>query len=267
MMTPLRIYLCGRLAIEHDQTVVRERDFPARQGRRLWAYLVLRRRGPVGREDLAEAIWGDDVPDAWDSTLNGVISRTRAMLRPFAPALPELGIRGEIGRYQLILPHQTVLDHERARTALHTAETALRRDDWPLALSESRVAMEIAARGFLDGEDAPWIEGQRRALADLRLHATETSIEADLGRGQFATAEREAELLIAFAPLHEHGYRLLMRAIAGRGNRARLPEVMDRCRRVLGSQAQLAPAPETILLFRQLLESGTTKTIPSNNMT
>ncbi len=52
----LRIYVCGRLAIEHRAKVVRETDLPARQGRRLWAYLVLNRLRPVGREDLAEAL-------------------------------------------------------------------------------------------------------------------------------------------------------------------------------------------------------------------
>src|SRR5687768_1424222 len=57
---PLRIYVCGRLAVEAGSVVVREADFPARQGRRLWAYLVLNRRLPVGRADLAEAVWGED---------------------------------------------------------------------------------------------------------------------------------------------------------------------------------------------------------------
>ena len=51
----------------------------------------------------------------------------------------------------------------------------------------------IAARGFLGGEEAPWIEGQRRALADLRLHALECTVEAELLRGNAAIAEREAE--------------------------------------------------------------------------
>ena len=73
--TPLRLYLCGRLAIEHGETIVAERDFPARQGRLVWAYLALHRKRPVGREDLAEALWGDDIPDRWDSTINGVVSR------------------------------------------------------------------------------------------------------------------------------------------------------------------------------------------------
>ena len=55
-MGPLRVYVCGRLAVEHGPTVVREGDLPARQGRRLWTYLVVHRRWPVGRDALAAAL-------------------------------------------------------------------------------------------------------------------------------------------------------------------------------------------------------------------
>ena len=44
----LRIQLCGRLALERGRAVVGEDAFPARQGRRLWAFLVLHRRQPQG---------------------------------------------------------------------------------------------------------------------------------------------------------------------------------------------------------------------------
>src|SRR6188472_2334801 len=37
---PLRIYVCGRLALSKGDIVITEKAFPARQGRRLWAYLV-----------------------------------------------------------------------------------------------------------------------------------------------------------------------------------------------------------------------------------
>ena len=214
----MRIYVCGRLAIEHEAVVLRESDFPARQGRRLWAFLVLRRRWPVARDDLATAIWGDEVPDAWDAALNPLISRLRALLRPLMACDPALAIRGEVGRYALALPADTFIDYERARAGLHEADSRLRRGDLGPALAEARVAMEIAAHGFLPGEEAPWIEGERRLLADLRLHALECTVEAELRRGNAAIAEREAEQLLALAPLRESGYRLLMRALAAGGH-------------------------------------------------
>jgi DNA-binding SARP family transcriptional activator len=252
-MTPLRVYVCGRLAIERGAVVRGEATFPARQGRRLWAYLVLHRRWPVGRDDLAEAVWGDAVPETWDATLSVLVSRLRTLLRPFAEELPSVAIRGDVGRYHLTLPNDVIVDAERARTALHTAETSLRRGDCDLALSESRVAMEIAARGFLGGEEAPWIEGQQRALIDLRLHALECTVEAELLRGNPAIAEREAEQLIRLDPLRESGYRLLMRALAAGGNPAQAVRVMQECRQRLQQIGGFSPSDDTVRVFRDVM--------------
>jgi DNA-binding SARP family transcriptional activator len=249
---PLRIYICGRLAVERGELVLGEAAFPARQGRRLWAYLVLHRRWPVGRDDLAGAVWGDAIPDAWDIALNALVSRLRAFLRPVSALEPEVAIRGEVGRYELALPAGVFVDAERARAGLHTAETALRRRDCETALGEARVAMEIAARGFLRGEEAPWIEGQRRALADVHLHALECTIEAELLRGNPAIAEREAEHLLLLDPLRESGYRLLMRALAAGGNAAQAVRVMDDCRRRLREEGGVVPSTETERAFQSI---------------
>ncbi len=250
---PLRIYICGRLAIERGPWVVREEAFPARQGRRLWVYLVLHHQWPVGRDDLASALWGEHIPDTWDVSLNALISRLRAMLRPIAGNPPGLAIRSEIGRYQLILPRGTVIDYERARSALHSAETALHQGELSKALSEARVAMEIAARGFLGNDDAPWILGQRQLLARLRLRALECTVEAELIRGNASLAQQEAEHLVLLDPLHEPGYRLLMRALAARGNIAHITRVMEQCRQALHQAARVAPSDATQRLYDELL--------------
>lgn len=248
----VRVYVCGRLAVELGENVLREADFPARQGRRLWTYLVLHRRWPAGRDELAGAIWGDEVPDAWDVTLSALVSRLRAMLRPLAASAPGLAIRGEVGRYELTLPPGAVVDHERARAGLHAAEVALRDGDCGTAMAESLVAMGIAARGFLSGEEGPWIEGERRALADLHLHALECTVEAELLRGNPSDAERAAERLLLLDPLRESGYRLLMRALAAGGNAAQAVRVMETCRRILRDEGGLSPSAETELLFREV---------------
>jgi DNA-binding SARP family transcriptional activator len=243
------------LAIEHGTLVRAEAAFPARQGRRLWAYLVLHRRWPVGRDDLAEAVWGDAIPEAWDSALSVLVSRLRTLLRPFAEQAPTVAIHGQVGRYALTLPNEVVVDAERARTALHLAETSLRRGNYGDALSESRVTMEIATRGFLGGEEGPWIEGQRRALIDLRLHALECTVEAELLRGNSLIAEREAEQLILLDPLRESGYRLLMRALAASGNPAQAVRVMQECRQRLHRIGGLVPSEDTRRVFRDVIRA------------
>jgi DNA-binding SARP family transcriptional activator len=246
------VRVCGRLSLEQEDVVVREADLPARQGRRLWAFLVLRRRLPVAREEIAEAVWGDDTPDAWAAALNPLVSRLRAALRPLARTSPTLAIQSEVGRYALCLPDGSFVDFERARWALHEADRLHGRGAYGEALAEARVAMEIAQRGFLPGEEAPWIQTHRRTLLDIHTHALECTVVSELRRGRPEIAEREAEDLVALDPLREQGYRLLMQAMAARGNPAEAGRVMADCRRILREQAGLSPADETERLFRAI---------------
>jgi DNA-binding SARP family transcriptional activator len=241
----LRISICGRSSVESGATAVREADLPGRQGRRLWVYLILHRHGPVGRLDLAEAIWGDDIPDAWDPTLNALISRLRRVLAP----LEHIAIRGEPGRYAVSLPADAFVDWERARDAIHEADRLVYAGQPAAALTEAAVAMVIAARDFLPGDQAPWIEGQRETLREILLRACERTVEGELARGRADLAEMEARRLIALAPLREASYRWLMRALAAGGNPAQAASVFAACRRTLQEQAGLTPSAETEKVF------------------
>lgn len=245
----LRLQLCGPLAIEHGAGVIREARLPGRQGRRLWAYLVLNRGRAAGRDELATAIWGDEIPDAWDTSLNALVSRLRAVLRPAAG----LRIRGEVGRYVLEVPSDAFVDLERGWRALLRAEFALRQQDYATAGAEALIARGIAGRGFLPGEDGPWIEAQRRALADTLLQATEIAGEVELALGRPADAHRLGRELVGLDPLHESGYRLLMRALAASGNRAQAVRIMEECRQALREQADMTPSAETERLFKQIV--------------
>jgi DNA-binding SARP family transcriptional activator len=249
---PLRIQLCGRLALERGEVVLGENAFPARQGRRLWAYLVLHRRQPVGRDDVAAAVWGDAMPDAWDDDLSVLVSRLRRALRPIAGPCPQPAIKGGEGRYLLALPPDTVVDLERALTALHRAEALMRQAAWGAAVAEAQVTTEIAARGFLNGEGGEWVEGQRQRLAEARVHALECAVAAELARGNAALAEREAEQLVALAPLRESGHRLLMQALAAGGNPGEAVLAYRRCQRLLREKVGVAPSDEMERLYRQI---------------
>lgn len=247
----MRIFVCGGLATESRTAVVREADLPGRQGRRLWVYLVLHRHGPVGRGDLAEAIWGDDIPDAWDPTLNVLVSRLRRVLAP----IDQITIRGEPGRYAVSLPSDVIVDWERARDAIHEADRLVYAGQPAEALPEAAVAMVIAARGFLPGEEAPWVEGQRATLQEIRLRACERTVEGELARGRADLAELEARHLLALDPLREASYRWLMRALVAEGNPAQAASVFAACRRTLRERAGTTPSAETEQVFRALVRS------------
>ncbi|MFM9106306.1 MAG: BTAD domain-containing putative transcriptional regulator [Chloroflexota bacterium] len=248
----LRIQVCGAPAIVSGDLAVREADLASRQGRRVWAALVLGRRGPVSRDALAWAVWGDDEPEAAAATLNALVSRLRKATAPIALRHPGFALRGETGRYQLLLPADAFIDWERARDAIHEADRLAFQGDPSAALAEARVAMEIAARGFLPGEDGPWASGRRQELADIRARAIERTIDGDLARGRPDLALIEARQAIALDPLRESGWGGAMLAAAAAGDAGLAARLFAECRQTLRRHAGIEPSPETAAVWRRI---------------
>ena len=247
----MRVLICGRLSVEAEPVVVTEEALPGRLGRRLWTYLVLNRRRPVGRAELVDALWGEESPDAADVSLNALASRVRSA---FARLGDRIALRAASGTYSLALPNDVFVDRERAWVAITHVQAIRRQGRLGDAWSEAIIANEIAARGFLPGEDAPWIESERRALRDIALQALEAVCDAELAQARPLEAERVARRLIATDELRESGYRYLMRAVVMSGNRAQAVSVMDECRRALAAVGA-HPSPETERAFKDTLAS------------
>jgi hypothetical protein len=107
------IQLCGRFVVELRGQRVEER-LPGRQGRALFAYLVLERARVVSRDELIEAIWPDQPPAKATSSLTVLLSKIRSVLGPDA-----LTGRRDVG---LALPDAARVDVEQALLAAHAAQ-------------------------------------------------------------------------------------------------------------------------------------------------
>ena len=247
----MRVTICGRLLIEGREATLTESSLPGRLGRRLWAYLVLNRRRLVSRAELHDALWGEESPDAADASLNALVSRLRSALATLDSGDDRAELRGATGTYELALPAHTFVDRERAWEAISHVQSTRRRGDPAGAWAEGVIAHDIAARGFLPGEEAEWIEAERRVLRDIEIQSLEAIVEAELDRRLPAEAERVARTLISLDGLRESGYRLLMRALAAGGNGAQASRVMEECRLALaGADAQ--PSAETERVYREV---------------
>lgn len=151
----IRVQLCGRVAIDLGGRRV-EHSLPGRQGRLLFVYLAIHRLRAVTRDELAEAVWPDGPPTAWDSALNALLSKLRRLLG--ADLVPA---RGDP---RLVLPTAAWVDLEAARDAVHRAESAVALEDWPRAWGAAQVTMFTARRGSCLARTSP---GQRRSAASL----------------------------------------------------------------------------------------------------
>ena len=237
-MAATRIQLCGRFVARVEGERIEER-LPGPQGRVALAYLVLARHREVPRPELEDALWAE-------RPRGDALSPLLSKLRKLVPLE---------GRSSLRLALEAWVDVEAAAEGLHRAEGAIARGDWSAAWGPARVAQHIAAREFLAGTDLPWAEVERRRLEEIHLRSLELVARACLGigGGELDTAERAARALVAASPYHESGHRLLMEALAARGNRAESLVVFDALRRRLRDELGSPPSPETQQLHRQLL--------------
>jgi DNA-binding SARP family transcriptional activator len=238
-----RIQLCGPLVARVAGERVDGR-LPGRQGRLLFAYLVLERRTVTTREALVDLLWGEAPPEAADAALSALLSKLRRIV-------PVEG-RSEV---RIGLPADAWVDVEAASEAVHRAESCAAREDWPSTWGPARVAQHVSERSFLPGEVGLWVSVRRRGLEALRIRALELAGVAamHIGGGELATAERTAERLVELAPLRESGTRLLMEVHAARGNRAEALLAYEALRLQLRDELGVGPSAETVEAHRRLL--------------
>jgi DNA-binding SARP family transcriptional activator len=244
-----RIQLCGRYAVVIDGSRVEDR-LPGRRGRLLFAYLVLNRGRQLPREELLMAGWGADASAEAGNALSVLLSKLRHGL-----GADRLRGRAEI---ELLLPPATFVDVEAALEGAHRAESRIAEGRWAQAWGPAGIADHVATRPFRTGLEAPWIDRWRRRLEEVRLRGLECFAAAGLGLGgpALAQAEERARMLTELAPYRESGHRILMEALAERGNVAEALRAYERLRVLLREELGVAPSPALQDVHRRLLQSA-----------
>jgi DNA-binding SARP family transcriptional activator len=247
----VRIYLAGRLMVETESGLLDEEDLPARQGRIAFAYLVLNRRRPIPRLELATALWGDSPPEAWEGSLSALLSRLRSLFRkpPMHADISSLS-----GSVHLGLPSDLWIDLDVARSSLDEAEGLQRagkpREAWPQAM----VCYSIVERGFLQGEEQLWIVRERERIHDEHLRALELLSDITLAAGEPAAAVRFARECSDLEPFRESAYEREMRAAMQMGNHAEALRTFERLRRLLADELGADPSPALQTAYLRALQ-------------
>jgi len=244
-----RVRLCGQLEVDLGGGRVEQR-LPGRQGPLVVALLVLNRHRPVARDELIGALWPGDAPADPDEALSALLSKVRQAIGRDA-----LAGRREL---TLVLPADAQVDVEQALAGVESAEAAVARGDWHAAWEAAAQAGEITRQAFLVGHDGPWVEDRRRELQDARLSALEALAAAGvaLGGARLGEAERAARELTRLAPLREAGHRLLMEALAARGEVAEALAAYEDLRVLIRDELGVTPSEQVRALHERLLTGG-----------
>lgn len=234
--------------------MIDERRFGGRQGRLLFAYLVLEQGRPVPHHELADILWGEALPPTWERALRVLVSKLRALLAEHGVDGAS-ALTGAFGCYRLNLLGKVWVDVIAAGDAVAEAETALAAGNADHGKAAASLAESVARQLLLPGEEGEWVEQKRRELADVRYRAVGVLADACLRSGAPVEGAAWAEQAIALEPFRETGYRRLMEAQAAAGNRAEALRVYERCRQLLAEELGAYPSPETESVYRRLLEA------------
>ena len=239
------IRLCGPVMVDVSGRRL-DAGLPGRQGRLLFAYLVLNRTRGCPRDELIDVLWPEGPPAAADSALSALLSKLRRAL----------GEGVLTGRGELRLHLETArVDIEASAAAILEAEAAMESGDHTLAAERAREALSTDLQTFLPDAEGGWAAEQRRELETIRLRALETLAEAGLRQGgrELGAAEQAARAAIAAAPFRESAHRLLMEVHEAAGNPAEALRAFEELRSLLREELGTTPGPAAMTVFERVL--------------
>jgi DNA-binding SARP family transcriptional activator/tetratricopeptide (TPR) repeat protein len=237
ILGPLRVAVHGRDVV-----------LPAKQ-RVLLAALLLRANRVVPMDTLIETLWDDEPPPSARNTVHGYVKRLRQM--PPGAAGERIVTRSP---GYVISVADGELDLDRFTSLRDRARSAAASGDWLGAAGQLREALALWRDEPL--ADVPSAVLQREevpGLAELRLLALESRIEADLRLGRHADLVAELHRLASIHPLREQVRGQLMLALYRCGQQAEALAAFRGIDRLLRDELGIAPGPELQKLHRRIL--------------
>jgi DNA-binding SARP family transcriptional activator/Tfp pilus assembly protein PilF len=233
---------------------------PVRRGhqRALLATLLLDANHAVSMDTITEMLWGADPPPSAEVTVRNYVSRLRRALGEDGRAR----IRAQAGGYAISV-NAGELDVSRFEDLLGAARAAARGACWDQAAAHAGSALSLwRGEPLTDVESAALAQREVHRLAEMRLQALETRIDADLCLGRHADVIAELQRLVGAHPLREPLHALLMLALSRDGREAEALAAYQHARRVLVDELGTEPGTRLRELHGRILASDPALGVP-----
>ena len=246
----LRFGVLGPLRAWRHETVV---DLGPVQQRVVLAVLALQAGRPVGRQQMIDAVWGENQPRNAVNLVQRHVSGLRRALEPDRPGrTPSDLLTWTEAGYLLTLP-PGALDLDLFVRGLSQARTAQAAGQLQEAATALHSALELWRGPVCDGLSSPFLDAQADRLAESRVSALEERIELDLTIGGHGDLVAELRDLVAEHPLRERLRGLLMMALYRTGRQADALTAFRDARRQLRDELGVEPSAPLQQLHQQIL--------------
>ena len=247
-MTELKVRVFGKLRLQAGQC--RVDAFPTRRAEALLVYLLIYPKTRHSREKLIDTLW----PDA--SLSNGRASLSTALWR-LRTVFDSLGLSAadylQATRDWISLEPASPLECDFVAFEEHV-KAAERSAGEGRAQRYFQAAIELYRGPFCEGIYAEWCLRERERLERLYLRAQGQLMAGFIRQERYSEAIAAGQAILVDDPLREEVHRALMRCYCNMGRRAAAARQFQRCARLLQQELQILPMPETIALYRRIVE-------------
>ena len=247
--------LLGPLLVRCGGVTVR---LPPGKQRTVLAALLLGTGRALSLDELAEALWGTAAPPSARASVRNYVKRVRKGLGSPAGSRIITQSRG-----YLIQADPGEVDVSRFEAHLRAAKAAARDGAWDAAAAEAGAGLDLwRGEPLADVGSEPLMAREGPRLAELRLQALETRIDADLQLGRHADAVAELKRLACAHPLREHLHVSLMLALYRDGRQSEALSVYRDARNLLAEELGVEPGPALRDLHQRILIADPTLAVP-----
>ena len=255
MAAEIEFCLLGPLIVRRRAVAL---TMPRGKQRVILAMLLLNAGRVVPLDELAETLWVSGPPPSGPVAVQNYVMRLRNTLGDADRARIITHPPGYLIRVQA-----DELDLFRFEALLGTARAAAQDGSWEQAATRAREALQLWRGEPLTGVDSGALAAQEGPrLAELRLQALETRIDADLHLGRHTQVITELRQLAGAHPLRESLHAQLMLALYRDGRQAESLAAYRHARGVLVAELGVEPGPGLQDLHQRILSAEPTLAAP-----
>ncbi len=230
-----------------------EVDLGAAKQRAVLAVLLLARNTPVSRDQIIEAVWGDNTPTSAVNLVQTYVAGLRRALEPSRARRAPAELLTSVGDGYLLRVDPEQVDLDEFERGVATAARLRASGDLVTAATALDEALGLWRGEPLGGVAGLFAEVERGRLVERRLAVLEERAELLLLIGRGAELVPSLTTLVGEHPLRERGHGLLMRALCQAGRQAEALAVYREARRVLVEELGVEPGPELRKLQQAVL--------------